>query len=289
MTDTEEEMAPSFAVIIPVFNGRDHVLDAVASALDQPHLAQVVVVDDGSSDGSADLVRRLGDPRVEVLEQENAGPGAARNAGAAVATARFLVFLDADDRLLPGALEVFAALHASGSEVARTGAVSRSAPGADQILPAMPHPLPFPRGCPLAGSFSVSKSLFDAIGGYDVELRFGENTELLMRLHQTAEGRGADTAFGEVPTVLRMVLGERSDDRYDISRLKAIERMLSIHEAELREDRETLASHLAIASRLERKAGRWGRSIHHAQRCARADPRNPRAWGRLLRSLLPVA
>lgn len=99
--------APQISVIIPVFDRAHCIAEAVASALQQePVTVQVVVVDDGSSDGSADVVRATfpDDPRVVVLRQDNLGPSAARNLGTAAATAPLVTYLDSDDVLVPGGL-----------------------------------------------------------------------------------------------------------------------------------------------------------------------------------------
>jgi len=91
-------------VIIPVYNAADYVARAAASALATPG-ARVILVDDGSTDGSAEVCDRLAeDPRVQVLHQANRGASSARNTGLAAATADYVAFLDADDVLIPGAL-----------------------------------------------------------------------------------------------------------------------------------------------------------------------------------------
>jgi glycosyltransferase involved in cell wall biosynthesis len=88
------------AVIVPCFNHGEFVGEAVQSALDQDAgRPRVVVVDDGSTEqATIDAIEALPD-EVQVIRQENAGRSAARNAGAAATDARFLLMLDADDRL----------------------------------------------------------------------------------------------------------------------------------------------------------------------------------------------
>ena len=107
--------APRASIIIPVYNLRAFVGEAIESALAQTvprEQFEIVVVDDGSTDGSADVISRFA-PHVRSIRQENRGLSAARNAGIAAARGDFLVFLDADDRLLPekvsASLSVFAA------------------------------------------------------------------------------------------------------------------------------------------------------------------------------------
>jgi glycosyltransferase involved in cell wall biosynthesis len=90
-------------VVVPSYNGAGLLGDALASTLAQdPPPAKVVVVDDGSTDDPGDVVARF--PTVEVVRQDNRGVGAARNEGLRRAETPYVLFLDQDDRLLPGAL-----------------------------------------------------------------------------------------------------------------------------------------------------------------------------------------
>src|SRR5207249_5665470 len=105
--------APRVSVIVPLYNLREFVGDAIESVLAQTlpaHQLELIVVDDGSTDGGAEVVRHFVPP-VRYLRQENRGLSAARNTGIRAARAPFLAFLDADDRLLPdklaAQLEVF--------------------------------------------------------------------------------------------------------------------------------------------------------------------------------------
>lgn len=83
---------------MPLWNKRDYVAASVAGVLAQTREDfELVVIDDGSTDGSRAIVDGFGDPRIRVLAQANAGPGAARNAGIAAARHDWIAFLDADD------------------------------------------------------------------------------------------------------------------------------------------------------------------------------------------------
>lgn len=102
------------SVVIPLYNLRHFVEEAIESALAQtlpPGAVEIVVVDDGSTDGSAEVAQRYAS-RICYVRQENRGLPAARNAGVRASHAPFLTFLDADDRILPeklaAQLEVFA-------------------------------------------------------------------------------------------------------------------------------------------------------------------------------------
>ena len=105
-------VAPKVAAIIPTFNAARTLPQAIDSALAQTHQPlEIIVVDDGSTDGTGDLLRRYS-ARISVIRQENRGVGAARNVAARSTDARYLAFLDADDYWYPEKiarqLEVFA-------------------------------------------------------------------------------------------------------------------------------------------------------------------------------------
>jgi glycosyltransferase involved in cell wall biosynthesis len=102
-----QQMNPDISVIIPVFNQAQFVGEAIESALVQTRSPlEVIVVDDGSTDGTPEVLQTFApDPRVRLIRQQNGGVAVARNAGAAAASGQFFAFLDADDIWLPGKLE----------------------------------------------------------------------------------------------------------------------------------------------------------------------------------------
>ena len=96
---------PEVSVIIPAHNSADYIGEALESVFDQTYTDyEVIVVDDGSTDGTADVVRKFGD-RVVYAYQENGGAASARNHGIELARGKFVAFLDADDVWLPDKLE----------------------------------------------------------------------------------------------------------------------------------------------------------------------------------------
>ncbi len=98
--------APPVSVIVCVYNKESHIARSVQSVLSQTFSNfELIVVDDGSTDGSADVVRRFNDPRLRLVCQENAGECGARNRGISEARAEWLAFLDGDDEWLPTFLE----------------------------------------------------------------------------------------------------------------------------------------------------------------------------------------
>lgn len=99
---------PAISVIVPVYRAENFLEKCVASVRGQSfHDWEMILVEDGSPDGSGALCDRLAgeDPRIRVIHQENGGVSAARNRGIAAATGTFLAFADADDWLPENALE----------------------------------------------------------------------------------------------------------------------------------------------------------------------------------------
>ena len=95
-------MKIQFSVIIPLYNKAETIGRAIRSVLNQEYSDfELIVVDDGSTDDSADIVRGFYDPRVRLIKQKNGGVSKARNTGIEVARYDYLTFLDADDEYLP--------------------------------------------------------------------------------------------------------------------------------------------------------------------------------------------
>ena len=101
-------MEVKVSVIIPVYNVEKYLRECIDSILNQTlHELELICVDDGSTDGSLEILQTYEkkDNRVTVLTQHNQGAGAARNKGLQIAKGEYLSFLDADDFFAPGMLE----------------------------------------------------------------------------------------------------------------------------------------------------------------------------------------
>lgn len=96
----------TISVVIPLYNKCPHIAKTIESILSQSVLpTEIIVVDDGSTDGSADVVKRYKEHNVQLISQENEGVSAARNRGIATSTSVWIAFLDADDLWLPNHIE----------------------------------------------------------------------------------------------------------------------------------------------------------------------------------------
>lgn len=175
------------SVIIPCFR-QGHLLgQAIDSALGQTHPAvEVIVVNDGSDDDTDTVVRGYGS-RVRYLERANGGVSAARNAGAAAAAGKFLLFLDADDLLHRDAVARLVAATADEPRVALMGhrefTVEPQAPVVEHLPPPDGPLLPLLFRTNFAvHAFLCPQAAFHSVGGFDERLKGSEDWELWVRL-----------------------------------------------------------------------------------------------------------
>lgn len=107
------------SIVIPVYNVRDYLSECVASVLKLRSEIEVLLIDDGSTDGSGALCDELAakDVRIRVIHQENGGLSAARNTGIRNSTGDYILFLDSDDFLDPDATEELLSCQSSGVDV----------------------------------------------------------------------------------------------------------------------------------------------------------------------------
>jgi glycosyltransferase involved in cell wall biosynthesis len=96
-----------FSILMPVYNREKYLRQAIDSVLAQTFTDyELIAVDDGSTDGSVELLESYGD-QIKILKQHHQGPEVARNTAAAIAEGAYLVFLDSDDFLFPNALATY--------------------------------------------------------------------------------------------------------------------------------------------------------------------------------------
>jgi glycosyltransferase involved in cell wall biosynthesis len=187
------------SVIIPLYNKAGTVRRAIDSALMQSGVdVEVIVIDDGSTDGSAERVGIYGN-RIVFRHQPNAGPSAARNRGAKLARHSLLAFLDADDEYLPGCLSAHAFCRRERPDteislgsflVMQGGEAHRDEKPSERVgegsagerFVFVRHPSPAGVINVHVGAICVNRDLFDAVGGFDPDLQCWEVTELLYRL-----------------------------------------------------------------------------------------------------------
>jgi glycosyltransferase involved in cell wall biosynthesis len=206
-----ESAGPPVAVsiIIPTYNLEAFVMEAVESALRQTFGdREVVVVDDGSTDSTPEVLARYGDG-IRVVRQPNAGLAAARNRGAQEARGRWLAFLDADDAWEPQRLDrMFGYLRDHPDvKVVATGALvitARGVPTRRRVLRKSPGDrittvdlLTRDKGLINGGGVLIERDRFFQMGGFDPAFPCVEDCDLWLRL-----SRRAPIAFLNEPLLL---------------------------------------------------------------------------------------
>ena len=180
------------SVIIPCQNGINYLKEAIDSVKRQEMNTEIIVVDDGSTDDTANLARKCG---VRVYSIPRSGSSVARNVGLKNAKGDFVLFLDHDDILTENALKT---LYNEFISDVSLGFVQGKLQ--DFISPELDNddkkslaPRKEPYGGTLAGAFLFKKSIFDIVGGFDENLKTGENVEFILRLNNTNGGGGIKT------------------------------------------------------------------------------------------------
>ncbi len=190
MTDAERH-GIAISVIIAVKNGLPWLHEQLQALQSQRCSAgwEIVVADNGSTDGTAEVVLRYAatDPRIHLMDASSVkGPAAARNAGVGKASGDILAFCDADDVVHPGWVESWlGALEDADVAAGRNDTWTLNGPTTQR--PTVPRPPPQGRQFGFldaagSGNMAVRRAAFEAVGGFDEELFVGEDTDLCWRL-----------------------------------------------------------------------------------------------------------
>lgn len=186
------------SIVIPAYNAERYLRRAIDSVLGQSYTSiEVLVVDDGSTDGTAEICHQYG-TKITYIRQENQGVSVARNRGVQESDGEFVAFLDADDWYLPNKLtDLVALLNRHPDAGGATGAHIVNLLGEKRRNP--------PQGCVFdpgttsgiidlylhrsegrfvihTSTVLVRKTALDSVGGFRPDLRFGEDVELWARI-----------------------------------------------------------------------------------------------------------
>ena len=297
---------PLVSIVIPTYNRRHFVADAIESCLAQTHPnCEIIVVDDGSADGTAAFLRDRYGGRVRVFEQVNQGPGIARNTGIAKARGAFIHFLDADDQLAPDkisvCLEVFrqrpdiSVVYTHYQFVAPNGETPLDTPAFESFSETPFCEILAWTGCRMLISSSMYRTAaLRDVGGFEHDKRFrsAEDWDLFLRLARKYRFQGIDQ---------RLVLRRMHDNMLQDDPLRgAWGRLRTVQNA--REygwedcmsadefDRKEASRHHMLALHLWRRGDRAGARRNFAQAIAISPSEaRPRRMFWLFTWLLPAA
>ncbi|MGI0107061.1 glycosyltransferase [Salinimicrobium sp. WS361] len=173
------------SVIIPTYNRAQSLPESIDSILDQSaDNWELIIIDDGSNDDTGNIVQDyLIDERVNYYFQKNVGVSAARNKGVEVSRGDYIIFLDSDDRFLPGLFFKLNEINYQEYDMI-CWEVSKQIDGKLSVW--KPHKLEkiynHLTATFLAGSICYKKEIFLKAGGFDPKMTFGENYELGIRI-----------------------------------------------------------------------------------------------------------
>ncbi|MEQ8718840.1 MAG: glycosyltransferase family A protein [Acidimicrobiales bacterium] len=181
--------AASVSVVVPVYNGERYLAETLAAIRNQTHpVAEIIVVDDGSSDTSAE-VAAAAVPSAKVLRRANMGAAAAMNAGVTVARGDLLTFCDADDLWHPTKTErqvaALAEMPSAGYSI--TDVVNFISPELAIDPDSVDAWLLEPAAGYYTATLAVWRSAFDEIGPFDESLRHMNKTEWFLRAREHSE------------------------------------------------------------------------------------------------------
>ncbi|MEH6604234.1 MAG: glycosyltransferase family A protein [Pseudomonadales bacterium] len=173
------------SVIIPIYRPGPLVYEAIDSILAQAHAAlEIIVVDDGSEDGTAESIEQRDIPNLRVLTQINAGPASARNRGLTFARGSVVAFLDADDLWLPGRLDLQLQILQSNPDadmvMGNTVGFGEETEDGHQRFRANWESQQLLQ----LGSVIVKREVFDSVGMFDPALRFAEDVDWFLRARE---------------------------------------------------------------------------------------------------------
>jgi glycosyltransferase involved in cell wall biosynthesis len=280
-----------FSVVLCTYNRAASVATAVKAVLAQSwDDFELIVVDDGSTDHTGDVLAGFDDRRLRLVRRPNGGLSAARNTGIAEARGRFVAMVDDDDIVSPAWLAGLAAgvNDATGFTACTCTLVSPDRTRSVEV-PSRPHGIFTEiRGVFMAGTFALDRSVLVDTGGYAEQIRVSHQTELLLRALPLMRERGMTAVLIDEPLI-------------DIERRQAGDRPLS-QPADLRHGAEyliehhrpllatrprALANYYAIAGASAAQLGDHGRARRHLLLAARTYPRDPKHLVRAVVSMVP--
>lgn len=237
-----------FSVIIPTFNRRPFLEAAVRSVLDQTYRGlELIVVDDGSHDGTREMISSFKDNRLRYVYQSNRGVSRARNRGLELASGHFIAFLDSDDRWVPEKLEKTLD-HIKASPDTRIFHTDEAwYRGGSLLNQKKKHQKPsgvvyrnaLPLCCISISTAAIGKNVFESIGAFDESMKACEDYDFWLRATNRYR-------IKLIPEELTIKDGGRPDQLsssvwgLDRFRIRALEKMLTSDLLEAGDHKATL-------------------------------------------------
>jgi SAM-dependent methyltransferase len=289
VTMEKDAIRPTVSVILNTYNRVGELADAIGSVVTQSFSDwQLVVVDDGSTDGTSAYVKSLGDPRIVVVRHENMGLTASRNAGAAVASGEWLAFLDDDDTVADRWLATLTVAVRLDVGIVFCGH-QRARPTGELLDTRSPQPLGAgfldQVGSFLPATWMMRRDVFEHAGGYLDGLPFIHQFELLLRAVRSCAALGLTTASVADPLLRYTVRDEHERPmQWPQFALDGGRWVLARHAAAFRADPVVRANHEGVVGVAAARCGRMDLARKYLGRSVLSHWRNPTRWLRLAAS-----
>jgi 2-polyprenyl-3-methyl-5-hydroxy-6-metoxy-1,4-benzoquinol methylase len=286
------EPSPRVSVVLNTYNRVELVGRAIESVQEQTFDDwELVVVDDGSDDGTVEFLDRCSTDRIRVVCHPNMGLTASRNAGALNARGAWIAFLDDDDTVEPCWLEHLVAGAKPDSGIVYCGHQQIN-PGGTLIGERLPQPMGAiflgSQGSFWPGTWMMRRDVFDHAGGYLDGLPFIHQFELLLRAVRSCDALGLTTSTIAEP-LLRYTVRD-NDDRpmqWPQLALDGGRWVLGRHHAAFETDRLAKANLDGVVGVAAARMGRLDLARRHLFRSVVAQPSNPKRYARALAALSP--
>jgi glycosyltransferase involved in cell wall biosynthesis/SAM-dependent methyltransferase len=287
---------PLVSVVIPCHNHARFVGEAIESAMAQTwRPIEIVVINDGSTDGTAAVLDRY--PRVMRIDQQKKGLAAARNVGIGASHGDYLVFLDADDTLLPGAIEAGVNALLPHVDCAFAAGAHRRVDGAGRSLggPVVPRPSGDAYAALLRRNYIemhaavvYRRAMIERVGGFDASLQACEDYDLYLKLTRrfpichhnqivSLYRQHADNMSRDATLMARTYLNVLERQRRHVR--ESPERSVAYRDG-VRFWRDFYATRLLAQSLKSFRRGNWRQLLRDIVVLCHYAPATPISWGR---------
>jgi glycosyltransferase involved in cell wall biosynthesis len=278
---------PFFSIIIPSYNRASLIQNALNALIDQSFKdIEVIIVDDGSADNTKEMVQPIlhQHPFIKYIFQENKGVCAARNNGARQATGKFLIFLDSDDCVTPDWLNDFFMLLKDGKyDVGFCNMKEVHANGVVKFVNAEnPYNNTAKKGKYIAGMFAINVTVFRDAGMYDEHIKFGENTELGIRLRS----KNVIMGFVDKNNFIYNV-STTGGSKNDLNKLESNTYMVEKHKDYFKKNPTTKRLFIQVAAVAAARLGRYKKANELFKSLLMENKSNLKLWVQYIITLIP--
>lgn len=235
------------SIITPTFNRAKLIGNMINSVINQTYTDwELIIVDDGSKDDTKEVIQPyLKNARIRYIRKENSGATHSRNVGALQAKGSFITFLDSDDEAYPAWLETTAKLIDEETAIICLGAIRRFSDG--NTVNEYPESYLFLNEKVTtkftSGSLFIRKEVFDSVGGYDINLKSSQHTDLGFRLLRYLHDSSYEKKYSnECMIQINVHEGDRIRNNWKLVREGGIQFLEKHHDYFREYDRRGLAS-----------------------------------------------